>query len=78
MPFSQTKVHHVRFWKRDNGPTDLDSLTPLCERCHHLVHEGGWTLTMDTDRIATWIRPDGTIHYHGPTSDRPPPAAASP
>ena len=59
---------------RPTLPTSL----PLCERCHHLVHEGGWTLTLTPDRIATWIRPDGTIHHHGPCSDRPPPTSSSP
>ena len=78
VPFSQTKAHHIRWWVRDNGPTDISNLAPLCERCHHLVHEGGWTLTMTPDRIATWTRPDGTIHHTGPTIDRPPPGPRRP
>jgi hypothetical protein len=28
---------------------------------------------MTPDRIATWTRPDGTIHAHGLCTDRPPP-----
>ena len=70
VPFSHTKVHHVRWWVRDRGPTDIDNLLPLCERHHHLVHEGGWGLTMTPDRIATWIRPDGTVHHIGSTVNR--------
>ena len=56
------------------GATDLDNLAPLCESAkhHHLVHEGGWTLTMTPDRVATWTRPDGTIYYTGTTIDRAP------
>jgi hypothetical protein len=36
------------------------------------VHEGGWTLTLDPDRTITLIRPDGVIHYHGPSITRRP------
>ena len=74
VPFSHTKIHHVRWWTRDRGPTDIDNLLPLCERHHHLVHEGNWNLSMTPDRIATWIRPDGTTHHRGATIDRRPPA----
>jgi hypothetical protein len=70
VPYSQCKIHHIRWWWRDRGPTDIDNLLPLCERHHHLVHEGGWGLTMTIDRVATWTRPDGTVHHHGSTIDR--------
>ena len=81
MPLSACKAHHIRWWWRHLGPTDLDNLIPLCERHHHLVHEGGWTLTMTPNRTTTWTRPDGTIAHHGPSIDRiptpPPPPATS-
>ena len=70
VPFSQTKAHHIRWWRRDRGPTDIDNLIPLCEKHHHLVHEGGWSLSMTPDRVATWTRPDGTVHWTGSTIDR--------
>ncbi len=72
VPFAHTKAHHVRFWGRDTGPTDIANLAPLCERHHHLVHEGRWTLTMTSERVATWTRPDGSIAHHGSTIDRRP------
>lgn len=72
VPFSACKAHHIRWWWRHLGPTDLDNLIPLCERHHHLVHEGGWGLIMTPDRVATWTRPDGTIAHHGPSIDRTP------
>lgn len=71
VPFDDCRIHHVRWWVRDHGRTDLESLLPLCERHHHLIHEGGWILTMTPDRVATWIRPDGTHHHTGSTVDRP-------
>jgi hypothetical protein len=78
VPFSHTKIHHVQWWTRDLGPTDIDNLLPLCERHHHLVHEGRWNLTMTPDRTATWTRPDGTTHHHGTTIDRHPPTGSPP
>ncbi len=70
--FDACRIHHVRWWWNDRGRTDIDNLLPLCETHHHLVHEGGWTLTMTPDRIATWRRPDGTIFHQETTIDRRP------
>ena len=82
VPFDQCRIHHVNVFWRHDGPTDLDNLIPLCERCHHLVHEGGWELKMRPDRSTVWTRPDGTVHYDGPSLDRQAnargPARASP
>ena len=39
----------------------MSNLLPLCETHHHLVHEGGWNLSIDTERTVTWIKPDGTV-----------------
>ena len=72
VPFSACKSHHVRWWWKHRGRTDIDNLIPLCERHHHVVHEGGWSLTMTPDRVATWTRPDGVIAHHGPSANRGP------
>jgi hypothetical protein len=73
VPFDECRIHHVVPWER-GGKSDLSNLAPLCEsgKHHHLVHEGGWTLTMKPDRVATWIRPDGTVYWTGSTVDRAP------
>lgn len=63
------RIHHLDPWAR-GGRTDLHRMAPLCEVHHHLVHEGGWGLDITPDRIATWTRPDGTIHWTGPVNDR--------
>ena len=47
----------------------LDVLAPLCHRHHHMVHEGGWTLTLDRQRQATFLPPIARAN--------PPPAAAT-
>lgn len=70
--FSDTRMHHVRWWWKHHGPTNIDNLLPLCEKHHHLVHEGGWGLALRPDRTATWTRPDGTVHHTGTTLDRRP------
>ncbi len=70
-------MHHVEFF-RNGGKTSVDNLLPLCEKHHHLVHEGGWRLTMTEGRIATWRRPDGTIWHTKPTIDRQPSRLAEP
>jgi hypothetical protein len=66
------RIHHVNWWE-NHGPTALHNLLPLCAAHHHLVHEGGWTLTLEPDRTITLHRPDGTLHYEGTTTDRAPP-----
>ncbi|MFW2332436.1 hypothetical protein [Ilumatobacter sp.] len=47
----------------------------MCETHHHDVHEGGWGLDLTSDRVATWTRPDGTLHWLGSTVDRTPAVA---
>jgi hypothetical protein len=75
--FEQCRIHHVKPWER-NGDTNLDNLIPLCSVHHHLVHEGGWTLTLDPDRTITLRRPDGTLHFDGSTVDRTGPTGPTP
>ncbi len=70
-PFDHCQIHHVIWWERF-GLTDLDNLIPLCSRHHHLVHEGGWTLTLGDHRIITLTRPDGVTYFTGSTIDRQP------
>ena len=67
--FDHCRIHHIKWWSR-GGKTELSNLLPLCETHHHLVHEGGWQLTMASDRVTTWIRPNGTTWWEGPTNDR--------
>jgi uncharacterized protein DUF222/HNH endonuclease len=71
VPFDACRIHHVSYWER-GGVTDLANLVPLCERDHHLVHEGGWNLQLFADRRTVWRTPDGTIVHDGTTSDRIP------
>lgn len=66
--FDVCKIHHIKWWTRDCGPTDLWNLLPLCERHHHAAHEGRWMLALDpVTRVLTVTYPDGSI------TEMPPP-----
>ena len=62
--------HHVAWWLKHFGPTDLANLLPVCSRHHHAVHEGGWHLVLHPDRSLTITYPDGTIQTTGPPAQQ--------
>lgn len=47
LPPQMTKAHHIRWWQRDAGPTDLSNGVLLCESCHHRIHDNGWEIRID-------------------------------
>jgi hypothetical protein len=60
------QAHHVRWW-RHGRRTDLDNLLLICSFHHRLVHEHGWTVTLDADGTVQWVRPDGIPYQAGPS-----------
>ena len=76
VPFSACRIHHIEWWT-NGGRTVLDNLLPVCETHHHLVHEGGWQLSMDNRRRVTWTRPDGSVWLTDTGPNRPPPNRAA-
>jgi hypothetical protein len=52
--------HHVEHWLH-GGETSLNNLVMLCTFHHHLVHEGGWTATADTEGAFDFRSPAGTL-----------------
>lgn len=58
-PPGQVKVHHIRWWARDAGPTDLANGVCLCESCHHRIHDNGWEIRIDGIGISArvWFIP---------------------
>ena len=56
-PPSWCECHHRQHWL-NGGPTSLENLDLLCLHHHHLLHEGGWRLTIDHDTHRTpWFHP---------------------
>lgn len=47
LPPSMTRAHHIRWWKRDAGPTDLANGILLCESCHHRIHDNDWDIRIE-------------------------------
>jgi len=50
-------AHHVIHWI-DGGPTELWNLVSLCSFHHHLMREGGWTVTFAPEGFV-FVDPDG-------------------
>ena len=68
--FNRCEIHHLDEWAK-GGKTDLRHLVPICKHHHHLIHEGGWTLTLAADRTLTIRTPDGQLHASVPIQIRP-------
>ena len=56
-PAEGTEPHHIR-WHSRGGPTAINNLALLCERCHHLTHDDNWQLHRDKRRHR--LRPPST------------------
>jgi hypothetical protein len=59
--------HHIRWWKRDRGPTDLDNLALLCEHHHHLIHSKSWRLSGNGDGELSFVGPTGRVMTSRPS-----------
>jgi 5-methylcytosine-specific restriction protein A len=59
LPPEMTKAHHIRWWQRDAGPTDLSNGVLLCETCHHRIHDNDWEIRIDGAGVAArvWFVP---------------------
>jgi hypothetical protein len=70
-PIQWCELHHLHPWE-NGGPTDHGNLVPLCGRHHHLVHEGGWTISGTWPHVA--VAPPGGTATATPLQRRPPEA----
>jgi len=55
------EAHHVSWWLRDNGPTDIGNGVLLCCHCHHRVHREGWRIHITPEEARVWFIPPPTI-----------------
>jgi hypothetical protein len=56
-PVNWTTPHHIEFWTRDHGPTNLPNLVSVCHFHHRQVHEGGWQV-VKSGREFQFLPPD--------------------
>jgi hypothetical protein len=68
IPPSGCEAHHKTPWL-DGGHTNPENTLLLCRYHHHLVHEGGWTLTGNPEI-------DGDLSFHPPPGRNKPPMPA--
>ena len=54
MPYTQ--AHHINWWNRDTGPTNLSNGVLLCPPCHTRMHNDGWTIHIDEEGLV-WFTP---------------------
>ena len=64
-PPEWTEVHHIRWYQRDGGRTDIANAIPLCSSDHHAVHDNGWEITMK-DGVPWFIPPSAVDVYRTP------------
>jgi len=50
-----TEAHHIDWWKRDHGPTNLDNGALLCPPCHTRIHNDGWRIRIHDGQV--WFIP---------------------
>jgi uncharacterized protein DUF222 len=59
-PANWTSPHHIVFWTRQGGHTNLPNLVSLCHYHHRLVHEGGWQVVKKGEEIR-FVPPERTV-----------------
>ncbi|MGH3743894.1 MAG: DUF222 domain-containing protein, partial [Mycobacteriales bacterium] len=57
-PARRCHAHHIWHWA-DGGPTNLQNLLLICDRHHHALHDGGWTVDLHADGTTVWTSPTG-------------------
>ncbi|UNK71523.1 HNH endonuclease signature motif containing protein [Microbacterium sp. H1-D42] len=55
LPPGMAKAHHIRWWMRDSGPTDLDNGVLLCDNCHHRIHDSGWEINIEGAGVSAQV-----------------------
>lgn len=54
-PPSYCEAHHIEWWVRDRGTSDLRNGVLLCTSCHHRIHEADWRITVRGGEV--WFTP---------------------
>ena len=77
MPLAYCELHHLRWWDRDGGLTNLANCAAYCSFHHHEIHRRDIQVTRRPDGSFEHRHPDGR-HYGGvaPGSEVTPTAEA--
>ena len=68
-PPDWTEVHHLNWFDRDDGLTDLANAIPLCFSHHHSVHDNGWEVVVKNG-VPWFIPPPEIDIYRTPRRGR--------
>jgi hypothetical protein len=58
-PPAYTEAHHIKWWYRDKGPTDIDNGVLLCSSCHHRIHRDNWGIEIRDNTV--WFIPPASV-----------------
>ncbi|MFW2512210.1 DUF222 domain-containing protein [Demequina sp. SO4-13] len=58
-PPSHCEAHHIEWWDRDHGRTDLSNGVMLCVACHHAIHRDKWGIEATNEHV--WFTPPASI-----------------
>jgi hypothetical protein len=64
-PAAWTELHHIDWFVRDGGLTNLKNAIPLCAPDHHAVHANGWEISV-RGGVAWFIPPSSIDVYRTP------------
>lgn len=56
LPPHMTEAHHIDWWNRDTGPTDLTNGILLCSTCHHRIHDNAWDIRIENTEARSGTR----------------------
>ena len=64
-PAAWAELHHIDWFVRDGGLTNLKNAIPLCSSDHHAVHANGWEVSVRSG-VAWFIPPSSVDIYRTP------------
>jgi hypothetical protein len=72
MPLAYCQLHHIAWWQRDGGLTNLANCAAYCSFHHHEIHRLGIVVTRRADGTLEHHHPDGRPYGGAPPGDRAP------
>ncbi|WP_084130457.1 HNH endonuclease signature motif containing protein [Demequina sp. NBRC 110055] len=59
LPPEHCEIHHIKWWFRDKGKTDLANGIALCVGCHHDIHREEWGIEINGREV--WFIPPTSV-----------------